>query len=457
MGAGFSGLSAAYELALRGYRPVVLEAADEIGGLAATFPVDGGRLERFYHHWFTSDAEIRRLVSELGLEDRVTYRATRTGTYYANRIYRLSTPLDVMRFPALPFSDRIRLGLTVLRARRVNDWREIEHLSAAEWLRSLGGDRAYEVVWEPLLRGKFGTYADQVSAAWFWSKLLLRGGSRGNRGEERLGYIHGGFSLLAGRMVERIVRAGGEILLDTPATALQSSDARITGVTCRRGLIPADAVVLTPALPIVGNLIAPHVPAPYAERIGRVEYLANVCLVLELKRSLSELYWMNVNDPSFPFVGIIEHTNLDRMDGAAERHIAYFSRYLPRDDPMFRATPEEIVEFALPHVRRMFPQFGPDWIIAAHVWSAPYAQPLVLRNFSKDVPDHRTPLGGAFIATMAQVYPEDRGTNYAVRDGRAVAALVDDYLTRAADYSAAGDRFSSDAGASRVSLESAKR
>ena len=137
------------------------------------------------------------LVSELGLRIAIVYKPTRTGMYFANQIYRLSTPLDVLRFPALPVSDRVRLGLTVLRARRVRDWREIDHLSAAEWLRRLGGDRAFRVVWEPLLRGKFGPHAEEVSAAWFWSKLRLRGGSRGARGEEQLAYFRGGFAALA--------------------------------------------------------------------------------------------------------------------------------------------------------------------------------------------------------------------------------------------------------------------
>ncbi len=429
VGAGFAGLSAAYELATRGYRPIVLEAAAEIGGLAASFQVGGGSLERFYHHWFTSDEHIQTLVGELGLEDRVTYHATRTGTYFANRIYRLSTPLDVLRFPALPLLDRIRLGLTVLRARRVRDWREIEHLSAAEWLRALGGDRAYEVVWEPLLRGKFGLYADQGSAAWFWSKLLLRGGSRGSRGEERLGYLHGGFSMLADRMMDRIVQAGGEVRLNTPATGLVTENGRLVGVECARETVAAKAAILTPALPIIAGLLAPHVDPAYSARIGSVRYLANVCLVLELRRSLSELYWINVNDPSFPFVGIVEHTNLDRIDGSGGRHIAYFSRYLPPDDPMFDAPAYQIVDFALPHIRRMFPEFEPGWIGASHVWRAAYAQPLVLRNISRCVPEHKTPLPGGFIATMAQVYPEDRGTNYAVRDGRAVAAMVDAFLS----------------------------
>ena len=335
VGAGFSGLAAAYELAKRGYRPTVLEADPQVGGLAAAFQVDGTRIERFYHHWFTNDHHIGALVHELGLEDRLVYRATRTGMYFANRLYRLSTPLDVLRLPVLSLADRLRLGLTLLRARRVRDWREIDHLGAAEWMRKLGGDTTFRVVWEPLLRNKFGAYAEDVSAAWFWSKLRLRGGSRGARGEERLAYFLGGFAALADELVCRIENAGGEVRLSTPATGLAIENGQLRGVVTEAGLVPAEAAILTPALPIVVKLMKPHVDAAYVERLGAIDYLANICVVLELTRSLSELYWMNVNDPGFPFVGVIEHTNLDQADPTERRHIVYLSRYLPATDPMY--------------------------------------------------------------------------------------------------------------------------
>jgi protoporphyrinogen oxidase len=209
-------------------------------------------------------------------------------------------------------------------------------------------------------------------------------------------------------------------------------------VASAKGPIHADAVVLTPALPIVTRLMKPHVDEAYTERIGAIDYLANVCVILELTRSLSELYWMNVNDPAFPFVGIIEHTNLDQADPAGRRHVVYFSRYLPASDAMFGSSSDDVVRFTLPHVRRMFPNLGPECIRAAHVWQARYAQPLVVRNYGQLVPSQQTPIGGVFIASMAQVYPEDRGTNYAVRDGRAVATLVDALL--AADPHATNPR-----------------
>ncbi|MFI5076233.1 MAG: FAD-dependent oxidoreductase, partial [Vicinamibacteria bacterium] len=282
IGAGFSGLAAGYELSKRGIRVTIFESDAEIGGLAGSFNVGPTRLEKFYHHWFTNDEHIPQLVEELGQRDQVVFRPTRTGMYYAKSFFKLSTPMDVLRFTPLPFVARIRLGLLALRARHVRDWRQLESLTAAEWLRTMGGDTVYRIVWEPLLRGKFGAFAEQISAVWFWNKLKLRGGSRGKGGEEQLAYYRGGFIALADKMAEFIVAHGGAIHRSTGVEGLSVVDGRVRGVVAKGATVAADAVLATPALPIVADLVAPHATPAYVASLRRIEYLANVCLVLDL-------------------------------------------------------------------------------------------------------------------------------------------------------------------------------
>lgn len=420
IGAGFTGLTAAVELARAGVPVTVLESDSQVGGLAGTFIVNGEPLEKFYHHWFTNDAYVGDLVKELGVEDRVVYRPTRTGMYFANRMFRLSSPVDVLRFTPLPLVDRIRLGLLALRARAVKDWRELESLTAKEWLLKLGGPNVYRVVWEPLLNGKFGPFASQISAVWFWNKLKLRGGSRGKAGAEMLAYYRGGFGALAERVAEEVVRLGGEIRTGVAVTGLTVEDGRVTGVETTEGTIAADAVLATPAFPIVADMVEPHAPAEYVRELRRVEYLANVCLVLELDRSLSTTYWLNVNDPGFPFVGVIEHTNFEPVETYGGRHIVYLSKYLPETAELFRMTDEEVLDYCVPYLQRMFPDFQRSWILDSHVWRARFSQPIVVRRYSELIPEVETPVEGLYLASMAQVYPEDRGTNYAIREGRKV-------------------------------------
>lgn len=424
VGGGFSGLAAAYGLAKEGKRVAVFERDSELGGLAGGFKVGNEVLEKFYHHWFNNDVEIFNLIDELAANENILLRPTRTGMYYARQFFRLSTPMDLLRFKALPLTDRIRLGIAVLRVRLIKDWRKLEGVSAKDWLIDLCGQRAYDVVWGPLLIGKFGDVADDVSAVWFWKKLVLRGGSRSNSGDEVLAYYKGGFAALAERLGEEIQRLGGDIFLSSAVERVNVANGRATGVMVKGRHISADNVILSTPFPISADLLSGSTSPEYISSLRRVRYLSNVCMVLSLDRSLSETYWLNVNDPGFPYVGIIEHTNFEPPSSYGGRHIVYLSKYLPRDHTMYTMNDEELVEYSLPHLKKMFPAFDRTWIQDVHVWRADYAQPIAEKHYSTFVPGRTTPLPNVYVTTMAQVYPEDRGTNYAVREGKQLAKQI---------------------------------
>lgn len=425
VGGGFSGLSAAYELSRAGWKVLILESDAMIGGLASAFAVEGQRLERFYHHWFTSDRAIMDLVGELGLEDAVMENPTRTGLYYAGGVFDLSTPLDVLRFKPLGWIDRVRLGLMVLRARRVDDWRALEQTTAAEWLCALGGRKVYEVVWEPLLRGKFGPYADVVSAVWFWNKIKLRGGSRGRGGRERLAYMRGGFIRLAEAIGTATFESGGRILTGESVRSIRRDDqSEGWEVWSASGKRRAKRVLVTTAPAQFADMIDDWADSDYVAGLREVDYLANICLILRLDRSLSELYWLNVNDPDFPYVGVIEHTHLETEQSYGGEHIIYLSKYLPPEASLYRMEDDAVLAFSIPHIKRMFPDFQECWIQRYHVWRARWAQPVVVRGYSRLLPAEDTRYSGLHFCSMAQIYPEDRGTNHAVRNGRAMGVRL---------------------------------
>jgi protoporphyrinogen oxidase len=354
---------------------------------------------------------------------RVRINPTSTGVYYANNFFKLSTPWDLLNFAPLSFIDRIQLGLLALRARRVRNWRSLENKTAKEWLKELGGENVYKVVWEPLLKGKFGPYADQISAVWFWNKLKLRGGSRGKGGEERLAYFEGGFVELAEALGARIQSLGGRVLLKRSVNAIRKLEKRWETVTPEETFI-SDAVIATPSLPLIADLIRGWADDAYIKKLERIQYLSNICLVLELDRPLSSTYWLNVNDPNFPFVGVIEHTNFERAETYGGRHIVYLSKYLPHTDKLFLISANEFLEFAIPFLRRMFPEFERAWIRKHHLWRARWSQPVVEKQYSGLIPAEKTPYSGFYICSMAQIYPEDRGTNYAIRAARNVSQSI---------------------------------
>jgi len=425
VGAGFTGLTAAYVLAKQGYRVIVIESDASVGGLAGTFQfTDGVRLEKFYHHWFNNDIYVPELVKELGMEADIVTLSTSTGMYFNGRMWKLSTPMDLLRFSALSFVDRIRLGLLLFQVRRIKDWRTIEHLNIREWLESLCGKNVYRVVWEPLIISKFSIFSEVVNAVWMWKKLVLRGSTRNNKGAEELAYFKGGFGRLAEAMVNTIQNAGGEVSVGEKVVGVEVDGGRITGLQTTTRRVLGRQFLFTPAFPIIANIFQDAGSADWLASLRKVRYLGNMCLVLRLNHSLSNTYWLNVNDPGFPFVGVIEHTNFDSPDHYAGSHITFLSRYLAVEDPVWAYTDEKYLDFALESLKRMFPEIERSWVIEYRVWRAEYAQPVTERNYSQYVPGRETPFENTFVSTMAQIYPEDRGTNYAIREGREVAAEI---------------------------------
>lgn len=425
IGGGFAGLAAAYELGLCDSNVTLFEDEPTLGGLAGSFSIGGQLLEKSYHHWFSSEDDLMNLIEEMGVSDNIIPRPSNTGMYYNKRIHRLTSPLDLLLFTPLPLLDRLRFLWVAIWSRQIKDGLSIEHLTAAEWITQLGGRRMFEVVWEPLLRGKFGPYADTVSATYLWATLNIHGGVKRRRnGTEKLFYYKGGFAALAQQIAARISSAGGVIHSSEPVQKIEVSDGKIVGVHTTKRFLECDAVISTVALPITAELLQQEASEDYLASLRKIEYLANICLVLILDRSLSSTYWLNVSDPSFPFVAVIEHTNFEPTSSYEGKHVVYLSKYVVPDNPMYRMTTEEYTEFCVEHLQRMFPQFERSWIRESHVWRSRWAQPIAVRGYSAIVPDNRAPIRGLFLASMAQIYPEDRGVSRAIREGRRIARMA---------------------------------
>ena len=473
IGAGAAGLTAAHELAKHGHSAVVYERAPFLGGQASTFDIGGARLERGYHHLFTSDTDILDLVQEIGLGDRMRWIESKVGTLHDGKIYNFVTPMDLLRFTPLSFFNRLRLGTATLMVRRQKDWRGLEGTTAADWLRSKAGKSAYEVFWGPMLRGKFGErHFSEVGMAWVWGKMQTRFASRGrSMSKEMLGYPIGSFGEIFDTLAENIVERGAEVHLSTSVRSIVAEDGRATGLSVQRTpasrvspepsggrgnqaepkrippnppfakggteqegetFEPFDAVVATAPSYDMPRLL-PGLPDEYLARLTGVNYMAAVLLILVLDRPLSHIYWLNVADRSIPFVGVIEQTNLIGPEHYGGKHIVYLSNYLDTEDRLYAMEHDELLDEYLPHLRKINPEFDPSWVQTSYHHRVDAAQPIIGTNYSQRIPDHRTPVTGVYLANTTQVYPEDRGTNYSVRMGRHVAGMVmEDFSSRPA-------------------------
>ena len=429
IGGGAAGLAAGFELAKKGHQAHVFERAPFLGGQASTFEVGGGRLERGYHHLFMSDTHIVNLVHELGLGHKLAWIESKVGFYYGGRIWKFTSPMDLLRFTPLSLFDRLRLGLVTLYLQKTRNGLKFEGVTAEEWLRNRVGSRAYEVVWEPMLRGKFGEHYNEISMTWLWGKIYLRVASRGKPWEkEKLGYPMGSFGEVFDTLGERIKQMGGEVHVSTGVRRVAVEDARAIGleVEVPDGEVevrPYDAVIATTPSYVFTRLVPP-LPKEYEEKLTNVTYLAAVLVVLVLNRPLSQMYWLNVADRNMPFVGVIEQTNFVDPSLYGGKHIVYFSNYPSRQNPIYQMSGEELLEEFLPHIRSINPSFDRSWIEEYHHHRVDAAQPIIGVNYSRHIPDIRTPIKGLYLANTTQIYPEDRGTNYSVRLGKQVVDMV---------------------------------
>ena len=436
IGGGVGGLTAGYELVKRGHQVAIFERGPILGGQASTFNVGGGRLERAYHHLFTSDTHMTGLIEELGLKDRLVWIASKTGFLYKDRIYPFVTAGDLLRFTPVSFLDRVRMGLVTVylqKRYKLNDpkkrWLALEKYTAKEWMMKWAGKRNYEVIWGPLLRGKFGSSADEISMVWLWSKFATRVTSRkGLAGKEMLGYPIKSFGEIMDTLEARIRQAGGEIYTRASVNRVVVKDGRAWGleVQLAEGAAqerPFDKIVAT-VPSFVFLKLAPGLPEDYAAKLKAARYHAAVLMVLVMDRPLSHIYWLNISDRSIPFVAAIEHTNYISPDHYGGKHIVYLSNYLGRESEYYFMQPDQLFEAYLPHLRKINPQFDPSWVLERYYHREDAAQPIITTHYSQKIPPLKTPIPDLYLGNTTQIYPEDRGTNYSVRLGKELVEAV---------------------------------
>jgi len=423
IGAGFGGLSAAYDLSKNGHDVTVFEAAGHVGGLAAGFkePHWDWSVEHFYHHWFQSDAHMLGLIEELGLSSKVIFPRPYTVVLHQGRWYPFDSIPNALRYPGLGWGvNKVRFGLVGVYLRLTNQWKSLEKVTVDSWMRKFAGEKVYSQMWEPLVIGKFGEkYAKQVNMAWLWARLKAR--------TTRLGTYQGGFQAFADDFAAILAEMGVTIKLDTPVEAITpDADGKLTLTTSQAEEITFHQVLVTTSPGLLSRM-APDLPEPYLRGLLELKSMGAVVLTMSLKHQLSEdgFYWFNMpKNAGFPFLALVEHTNYVSPEHFGGEHILYAGDYLEPDHEYFSLSKEELLERFLPAIRRINPKFSQDWVIKTWVHRTKYAQPVPLVNHSRNIPEIQTPIPGLFFASMSQVYPWDRGTNFAVEIGREAARMM---------------------------------
>ncbi|HEX5839051.1 MAG TPA: NAD(P)/FAD-dependent oxidoreductase [Anaerolineales bacterium] len=420
IGAGFGGMAAAYDLKKAGHDVTIYESADFVGGLASGFkePHWDWSVEKFYHHWFASDNHMLGLIEELGWKDKVLFPRPLTVMYHKGRFYPFDSILKALLFPGLGFGlDKIRFGFVGLFLRFTDNWKALEQVTADAWMMKWAGRRVYEKMWKPLLIGKFGPFYRDVNMAWMWARIKAR--------TTRLGTFEGGFQNFANLFADKLRGMGIEIRLGAKVESIKREQDQLW-VRSDGKAETYDRVLVTTSPNLMAKL-SPDLPEQYLKGLLELKSMGAVVMVLSLKHQLSKegYYWFNLpKEEGYPFLALVEHTNFISREHFGGDHIVYAGDYLEVGHKYFSMSDEELLEHFVPALKKFNPEFSRDWVKNVWVFKTNYAQPVPLVNHSRNIPSIETPIEGLYFASMSQVYPWDRGTNFAVEIGRRAARLM---------------------------------
>ncbi len=404
IGAGLTGLASAVRLVDQGYQVTVFEANENAGGLASGFkrPDWEWSLESFYHHIFTSDTEVINLAEKVGA--RVIFKKPLTSSFFHQREVQLDSPISLLKFSGISWWARLRMGLGLAILKVIPNGLFLEKYNAVDFLPGLLGKEGYQVIWEKLLKAKFGPFVKQVNMAWYWSRVAKR--------SQRLGYFEGGFQNLVEMSVKYLEAKGGKVLLKRKINKITQNN---NGVLVDGEKF--DKVVMTVPATIMKKMIT-------GVEFPEIDYLWGQTLVLETTQKLMKSYWLNILEENWPFLVMVEHTNFMNKARYGDKRLLYLGNYLPSGHPQLKMTKEQLLKLYSPFIKKINKNFKVREIQNIFLFREPYAQPVFPVNYSKKLPEMRSEINGVYLANMSMVYPFDRGTNYAVKMGREVAEMV---------------------------------
>jgi len=419
IGAGPMGLAVAYQLVKEGYKPIIYEADDRIGGMTATFDFDGLELERYYHFHCTSDHAFFEVLEELELNDKLHWVSTKMGYWFDGKLQPWGNPIALLKFQGLSFVAKFRYGLHAFLSTKRDDWEPLEKYDALTWIKKWVGEEAFKKLWSRLFALKFYEYSDNLSAPWIWSRIRRIGRSRYSLFNEKLGYLSGGSKTLLNEMKTYIENNGGEFRLSSPIDEIVMNDIKVKGLKVDNQFLSFDRVISTIPLPIVTK-IAPNLPKDISYKYSSKINIGCVCVIVKLTKPLTNNFWLNTNDENMDIPGIIEYSNLNPEVG----HIAYVPYYMPQTNKKFNDSDDIFKQKVIKYFKTINKNLEDEDIINIKIHRYHFSQPICEPNFLDNLPDSKIAIDGLWIADTSHYYPEDRGISESIGYGRDLAKRV---------------------------------
>lgn len=407
-----AGLGAAYQLSKSGHEVSIYEKSSKLGGLAASLQINDVPLENFYHHMFPSYTEFFKVAKEIGVDDKIFFRKAKTANYFQDTLYPFDGAFDLLRFKPLTFIERLRTGVLIAYLKIKRNWKDFENITAAEWLKKYFGVRVYEVLWEPLLKSKFGDSAEEVSMVWFWGRIYERPSS--------FGYFDGGFEVFVNALQIHLEKKGVKVNTNATVESLEKDNDGSFIVTANDLKNHFDQLIVAAPPAPLAQIAKRILPEDIKKNLENYKYVGTVCAVLVLKKQLSPYYWINIQDHSCPFVVVVEQTNFVPKNTYGGSVPVYLARYIDRESDFYNLPEEEIWNQFLSNIKKINKEFDESWVKEKHLFKAPFTQPVVLPGYETMRPSYHL-IDGLWWVSMSHIYPWDRGVHRSFSEGQKLA------------------------------------
>ena len=429
IGGGFTGIIAAKELTKLGFKVTIFEANNQLGGLASGCHILGNPIEKSPHVVLKNDEYLFKLLEELKIKHKLNFFKSSISTYYDNKLYPMMNPIDLLKFSPLKFHNRIKAGLIVLYLQKVKNWKKLSSDTALSWLYKYAGDQVTKVMWEPLLKGKFGNYFDKVTMEFLWGRIKSRVDCRDAKSNsEILCYLEGGWEVLIKKILQYLEKSNlCKINLNSIVSKIENDENEDkVKLTVNEQIFFFDSVLLTVPSNVASRLLDGKSLKlkTFLSNLEKIKYLDAAVMLFATKKPVSKYFWHNINIDNSPFVVLQTITNLIGNKNFNNNHVHYIVDYISRDHKYMKCTDQELISIWTNALQKLFPNFDSKSIIESKVLRVKNAQHIVDMGYEEKIPSYKTPLKNVYLCNFSQLYPMDRGINYSIRDGYKMAKLI---------------------------------
>ena len=416
VGGGMLGMTMAYRLAKSGQRVTLIEAAPQLGGLASTWKLGEVEWERYYHVILLSDTRLRNLLEEIGLTNELRWVETKTGFFTGGKLYSMSNTAEFLGFPPLNLIEKLRLGGTIFYASKIRNWRRLENMLVADWLKRWSGKGTFEKIWEPLLKAKLGESYKRTAASFIWAHISrMYKARRTGLKKEMFGYVRGGYRTVIERLTEKLIDLGVDIQIGSATKSVKkNADGGFDIVDVNDQVSQFDRVVVTTPNNVV-HKICPDLSADERAKLQGTEYLGICCASMLLDKPISPYYVTNITDTWVPMTAVIEMTNIVDEQETAGKSLIYLPKYVPAGHELFDQSDEQIQESFIAALEKMYPDFSRDDVNAFRISRTRSVMAIPTLNYSNSLPEMRSSVPGLFIVNSAFILKGNLNVNETIR------------------------------------------